>query len=64
MLRMRKKQIRKFLSNSLFIHILVFLGLFALLGNIINGNKYLIFFSVLSFSGAVCGSFIKLIDKG
>ena len=58
-----KKKIRKFLSNKIFIHILVFFGLAALLGFIMTDNKYLLLCIYLSFGGAICGSFIKVIDK-
>ena len=57
------KKIRKFLSNKIFINILVFLGLAALLGFIMTDNKYLLLCIYLSFAGAICGSFIKVIDK-
>ncbi|MCX6754335.1 MAG: hypothetical protein NTU81_00695 [Candidatus Nomurabacteria bacterium] len=57
-----KLKIRKFLGNFYFIHLEVFLGLFALLGYIINGQKLLVFFVALSFAGAICGSFISVID--
>lgn len=42
---------------------MVGLGLFALLGYIELNNKYLLLCMALSFSGAVCGSFIRVIDK-
>lgn len=57
-----KFRIRKFLGNFYFIHLEVFLGLFALLGYLINEQKFLIFFVVLSFAGAICGGFCRVID--
>jgi hypothetical protein len=51
------KVIRNIVGAYWFIHLLVVVGLAALYGNIM-GNKYLIFFVVLSFAGAICGSFI------
>ncbi len=53
---------RKFLSNIWFIHGLVFLGLFALLGVIISGNLYILLGMAASFLGALCGAFIRVID--
>ena len=53
---------RKVLANSLFIHFLVALGIFALLGYIATDNKYLLLGIAMSFAGAICGSFIKVID--
>jgi hypothetical protein len=41
--------------------LLVVLGLAALFGNIM-GNKFLILFVALSFAGAMCGSFIRIMD--
>ena len=57
-----KLKVRKFLGNFYFIHFEVFLGLFALFGYIMTNLKFLIFFVVLSFVGAICGSFIRVID--
>lgn len=54
--------IRNFLGNIYFIHLEVFLGLFAILGYIRNAVGILLFFAVLSFAGSVCGSFIRVID--
>ena len=56
------KTIRKILSGVWFIHLVVGLGLFALGGYIVSDNKYLLLFMALSFSGAMCGSFIRVID--
>jgi len=54
---------REIYKSKIFIHFLVFLGLFALSGYIYAGIKVLILFSVLSFAGAVCGAFVRLGDK-
>ena len=53
---------RKFLSNFYLIHFEVVLGLLALFGYIMTENKFLVFFTVLSFTGAICGAFIRVID--
>jgi hypothetical protein len=53
---------RKLLSNSYFIHLCALLGLLSTFGYIMTSDKLLIFFIALSFSGAVCGSFILVID--
>ena len=53
---------RKILSSTWFIHLVVGLGLLALWGYIEIGNKYLLLFMALSFSGAMCGAFVKVID--
>lgn len=57
------KTIRFIISHTLFIHLMPVLGLFALWGNIMTGEKYLLLPMALSFSGAVCGSFIKVLDE-
>ena len=57
-----KNKIRKTVSGIWFIHLMSFLGLFALWGYIELYNKYLILFVALSFLGATCGSFIRVID--
>ncbi|OIO31264.1 hypothetical protein AUJ77_00435 [Candidatus Nomurabacteria bacterium CG1_02_43_90] len=54
---------REIYRSKIFIHFLVFMGLFALSGYIYAGIKVLILFSVLSFAGAVCGAFDKLSDQ-
>jgi hypothetical protein len=54
--------IRQRLSSVWFIHFLVFLGLFALFGYLEPQGNYLLFFVVLSLSGAICGAFVRLID--
>jgi hypothetical protein len=56
------KAARKILSNIWFIHSMVLLGLLALWGYIESDNKYILFGVVLSFSGAMCGSFIRVVD--
>lgn len=53
---------RKLLGSFWFIHFLVFLGLFALFGYLQPDGRYLLFFAVLSFSGAVCGALIRILD--
>jgi len=54
---------RKVLSHIFTIHLFVALALFALFGFIMTNNKFLLLFVALSFSGAVCGSFIRVIDE-
>ena len=56
-------KLRSILKSSVFIHFMVFLGLLSLAGFLFTENKLLIFFTVLSFAGSVCGSFILLADK-
>lgn len=56
------KTARKILSNFWFIHSMVLLGLLALWGYIESDNEYILFGVVLSFSGAICGAFIRVID--
>jgi len=56
-------KLRTLLSNFYFIHFLVALGLLATLGWILRNMPLLIFFAVLSFAGAICGAFIRVIDK-
>lgn len=55
------KALRKVLGAYWFIHAMVILGLAALAGTLM-ASKYLLFFVVLSFAGAICGSFIRVID--
>jgi hypothetical protein len=57
-----KLKIRRFLGNIYFIHFGVFLGLFAILGYTNHVAETLLFWAALSFAGAVCGSFIRIID--
>lgn len=54
---------REIYKSKIFIHSLVFLGLFALSGYLFAGIKVLVLFSVLSFAGAVCGAFVRISDK-
>lgn len=54
--------LRKVLSHKQFIHFLVLLGFISLVGYLKSGDGRLIFFTVLSFAGAVCGGFILLVD--
>lgn len=56
------KSIRKVLGSVWFIHLITGLGLFALWGYIELNNKYLLLCMALSFSGAMCGAFIRVID--
>jgi hypothetical protein len=56
------KTIRKILSSIWFIHLMVGLGLVALWGYIEIDNQYLLLCVTLSFSGAICGTFIRVID--
>jgi hypothetical protein len=53
---------RRFLSSIWFIHGLVLLGLFALFGVISTHNPLILLGVAASFSGAVCGAFIRVID--
>lgn len=54
--------LRKILRSFWFIHLLALLGLFALLGYIVGNGSILLFWSAVSFYGAICGSFIRVID--
>ncbi|HBH71650.1 MAG: hypothetical protein UU88_C0002G0064 [Parcubacteria group bacterium GW2011_GWC1_42_11] len=54
---------REIYKSKIFVHSLVFLGLFALAGYVFAEIKVLILFSVLSFAGAVCGAFVRLSDQ-
>ncbi len=55
-------KIREILSHKISIHIMVLLGLAALWGYIELGNQYFLLLVALSFSGAVCGGFVQVID--
>ena len=44
------------------IHAMVFLSLLALAGYLKKGKKHLLFFSVLSFFGALCFVFVALFE--
>ena len=57
------KTLRKVLSHKLFIHGMVLLGLFALWGYVETGGGYILLGVAASFAGAVCGAFIRVIDK-
>lgn len=54
--------LRRFLSHIIFVHFLVALGLFALWGYLATDQAILALLCALSFSGAVCGAFIRVID--
>lgn len=56
-------KLQSILKNKMFIHTMVFLGLFSLTGYLFIDYKILIFFSVLSFAGSICGSFILVVDN-
>jgi len=53
---------RRILGNFWFIHLMVPLGLLALWGSIEQDNEYLLLCVLLSFSGAICGAFIRVVD--
>jgi Ca2+/H+ antiporter len=54
--------LHKFVKSVWFIHLLAFLGLFALWGFLATDSKPLIFFMALSFCGASCAAFVRVID--
>jgi hypothetical protein len=56
------KAARRIISSTWFIHLMVPLGLSALWGSIELDNEYLLLCVFLSFSGATCGSFIRVVD--
>ena len=56
------KTARRILGNFWFIHGLVMLGLLALWGFIEQDNEYILLGVYLSFSGAMCGAFIRVVD--
>ncbi|MEI7668181.1 MAG: hypothetical protein WCI62_04255 [Erysipelotrichaceae bacterium] len=56
------KQIRTVLSNFIFIHFLVGLGLLSLVGYLQLDNQWIALGMTASFAGAICGSFIRVID--
>ena len=56
------KKLRKVLKNTIYIHVLAFLGLFSLWGYIETQNEYILMGLYLSVVGAICGSFIKVVD--
>lgn len=53
---------RAVLGNFWFIHAMVLLGLLALWGFIEQDNAYILLGVYLSFSGAMCGAFIRVVD--
>lgn len=55
------KYVRNILGSFWFIHLLVILGLFSMIGAF-TGLTFILFFTVLSFAGAICGAFIRVID--
>ena len=57
------KPIRTYLSQVWFIHAMAALGLFALWGYIETNNKYILLGMALSWAGAMCGSFTRIIDS-
>lgn len=54
--------LRSILKNFLFFHFLVLLAFFALWGYILTSNPYILLGIMASLSGAVCGSFILVVD--
>lgn len=56
------KTVRSFLSNFYFIHFLVALGVFSLFGYLQTDQEYILLGMTMSFAGAICGSFIRVID--
>lgn len=56
------KTARKILGNFWFIHSMVLLGLLALWGFIKQDNEYILLGVYMSFSGAMCGAFIRVVD--
>ena len=59
---MLMQKLRSVLKHTLFIHFLAILGLFALFGFIMTDNRFTLLGVYLSAAGAVCGSFIKVVD--
>ena len=56
------KTLRNILKNTLFIHALAALGAIALWGYIETANGYILLGVYFSVVGAICGSFIKIVD--
>jgi hypothetical protein len=56
------KLARKILGHFWFIHSMVLLGLLALWGFIEQDNDYILLGVYMSFSGAMCGAFIRVVD--
>ncbi len=57
-----KTRRRSLLGHLWFIHLLVFLGLGALFGSIMLQQNLLWLCVALSFAGAICGAFIRVLD--
>jgi len=57
------KKVRVVLGNLIFIHGLVLLGMFALLGVIVTENQFILLGVAMSFAGAFCGAFVRISDK-
>ncbi len=55
-----EKTIRAYMSKLSIIHALAALGLFAIWGYIDTNNGYILLGVAMSFSGAVCGSLIRI----
>jgi len=55
-------KLRKLVSNTIFIHIITILGFLSLWGSIASENNMLFLLVALSFLGAICGAFIKVLD--
>ena len=56
------RTIKNILNSTWTIHLFVILGLFALWGYLARHSDVLLFLSVLSFAGAICGAFGRVID--
>lgn len=56
------KKIRSVLKHTLFIHLLMVIGFVALWGFIETHNETILLGVYLSVLGAICGSFIKVVD--
>jgi predicted regulator of amino acid metabolism with ACT domain len=55
-------QLRSILKNFMFIHFLALLSLITLWGFIETKNSYLLLGILASVLGAICGSFIRVVD--
>ena len=55
-------KIRNVLKNTLFIHFLALVGFVSLWGFIETHNETILLGLYLSVMGAICGSFIKVVD--
>jgi hypothetical protein len=53
---------RNVLGSLWFIHMLVFLGIGALFGCVMLNQNLLLLCVALSFAGALCGAFIRVLD--